>query len=513
VSKDYATGIAGAVAGSVMVMWDDLPALFDSSDANSNAAALQTRADEIGANIANRIDVSEERLNRSYSGLIVETQAFPGSEISEITWRDFGDAEGLVTDLLRSPPPEDDGISAGHSLVMDHLAPPDFARNSYPEWPRVAQIVQADDGASATGASLTANADKLYPGYVHRYAEGSYGNLDACWIRPADLETGGSPSEANVVSIRQKDRFEGRLCGIQTSGGSTRPVYLVRNGGTGTSTTTKWAVATANWTDNGSSCDHVTANPCTDCEGAGAAGPAITILFPKEPNQDPNVETGNVIAYAETSDSKFVALGGQDDKIGTVKLWALASGSIPQGWQPMDGTSNATVGSGINMNSGAADGGGQFVRGSSTAGTTGGSYEHTHAIIVAVEPHVVGDFQHTHTAATTISDHGISDLAHVHPIEDDTSQDTLNQGSGKLDTEPCTGYPVGIAPGLDKADRTNAGCDGTWGPLTHTAQTTIYEDGPDGGTLYHTAHSQIWPSPHLPPYTTLIWIERVDNST
>lgn len=232
VSKDRATSIAGALSGSVLAVWDDLPALFNSAGANSNSAALQTRANEIGDNIRDRIDVSEERGRRMYSGLVEDI--LPGSEVSEVRWRDFGDETGLVTEIVRIPLREGSAffelkrnVATAGGFVGEKLQTTDLARATHPLWPRLGQIVQVNDGASADGAELTATGG-FFPGFVHRWANGAYGNLEACWIRPVDLDP--DDAEATVIKLRQLDRFVGRLSGIETVSSDTRPVYLVRSG-------------------------------------------------------------------------------------------------------------------------------------------------------------------------------------------------------------------------------------------------------------------------------------------
>lgn len=233
-SIDVATNVAGALSGTVQQVWDDLAATRDGAGAVDNAAALTSRANEIGAGIVAKLNVSHERNRKLYEGIIT---FLPGSEVTEVVWRNYGDGNGLFTELIQSPKSaaiEGSGVatvasSDGLAAVGEHLESPDLSRNQYPLFPRVSQLVQVDDGSSSTGATLTANGDGLYDGFVLRYT-GSYAQLDACWIRPADLDTASSPSEATVVPLRQKDRLVGRLYGIETSGGTTLPVYVVRKG-------------------------------------------------------------------------------------------------------------------------------------------------------------------------------------------------------------------------------------------------------------------------------------------
>ena len=275
------------------------------------------------------------------------------------------------------------------------------------------------------------------------------------------------------------------------------------SGGFG-SATCMWGVAQANWVDNGSSCDHVVVLKADNCAGDNPTGSNVTVLLPKVAEGDPNVISGDVIAYKTADGSENVCVSDYlDDKIGTVKLWSLSSGTIPPGWVLVDGSANST-GSGIDVD-------GKFVRGSSTAGTTGGSDFHGHAIDVAVAPHFASELSHAHIASATTSAHSESDLAHVHTIALDTSDDTLNQGSGHLSVEDCTGYPVGVPPGLSAADLKSEGCAGSWGPLGHVTLVTVLPDGPDD--LNHKAFGAASSSLNIPAFVTLIWMERIDNSS
>jgi len=225
VSKDRATGVTGPSSGTVLVVRDDLPAEFDDTGANSNSAALQTRADEIGDNVRDRIDVSDERLRRMHSGLV--TDILPGSEITEVIWRDYGDETGLVTEVIRRPPEALIVPTARQLWTAEKFQTPDLDRATHPLWPRLPQPVRVDDGSSSTGTTLDPNSDGLFPGFVRRWANGGWTSLDACWIRPVDLQ---GDNESTVGDLRQLDTLIGRLSGVETSEASTRPVYLVREG-------------------------------------------------------------------------------------------------------------------------------------------------------------------------------------------------------------------------------------------------------------------------------------------
>lgn len=232
VSKDFSTGITGVHSGSVLRVWDDLLAEFDSDGVNFNSGDLQLRADAVGGNIKNTLTF--ERMRRMYSGLVFETPftnvispILPGSEMSEIRWRDYGDETGLVTEVLHLSKHDEVFSGLDGASVNEHLRPPDLARATHPLWPRLSQPVRVDDGSSSTGATLNPNSDLLFPGFVRRWANGGWVDLDACWIRPVDLK---GTDESAVGDLRQLDALIGRLSGVETSEGSTRPVYLVREG-------------------------------------------------------------------------------------------------------------------------------------------------------------------------------------------------------------------------------------------------------------------------------------------
>jgi len=222
--------ISTGVAGTIMPIWDSTPALFNSSGTVTNSTNLDSRAAEIVANIAKRMtDDSHDRTRVLYGGL--HTAIIPGEQISNVTWRDYRDGNGMITEYTRRPVLRGGAFSDEQTLSGDTMLPIDVSRPGKPNYPRLAQMVQADDGAATTGATLTPNGDKLTPGFVMRYVEGTWSQQEACWIRAADLVTGSSPSETNVTSMRQKDRFPARLSGIQTSSSDTRPLYIVRLGG------------------------------------------------------------------------------------------------------------------------------------------------------------------------------------------------------------------------------------------------------------------------------------------
>ena len=614
VSKDYVTQYTGALADTVLPVWDDLPALFDSAGSNTNSAALQTRANEIGLNIARRIDTSEDPMRRRYSG-IVHT-ILPGSEVSDVAWRDYGDGSGLVTEIMLAAKAEPEAGVSGDRRIDEHTSTPDLARPGHPLYPRVAQAVQVDDGASATGADLTANASGLFPGFVIRWTGSAYDTMESCWIRPADLS---GASESAIVQLKQKDRLLARLYGVATHSGSTRPVYLVRKGeagsmqpqfmvqvagtpdgggqpseetsggtpvcvwdvnlitpaqtsgemcGDGTNTLgaegwfaflgsdgaadpfyltkggkflaysagfdftptdgvarplylaakdqeTYYFKAKENWRqETPNLADTVLCNPCEDVDGVSVdTGVDKTVYLLQVAEMDPNVVNGDVIAARLGADGKFVCVSDYlDAKIGTVTMWVGTEADVPPGWAVMNGSSNSVSsgGSGIDMTD-------RFVKGGLTPGEMGGEEEHVHNLVVIVEAHSSDELSvtldHTHTATVDVEDHTVADLKHNHPI----TLDTVSEGwqafyeawtADRARHLSCTDDPVEAGVGCVAAS--------DWGPLVHVATVEVaqaYGSINVPAPLIHTAaRSYMEPAEHAPPFTVLIFIERINNA-
>lgn len=86
---DVATAIEGAVAGTVLGIWDSEPARYDFDDAAvSNSAALATRAAEVAANWLAIHNVSKGR--KVYGEIIADI--LPGEEVRAVEWRNSGDS-------------------------------------------------------------------------------------------------------------------------------------------------------------------------------------------------------------------------------------------------------------------------------------------------------------------------------------------------------------------------------------------------------------------------------------
>jgi len=262
---DVPTENADAQPGTILGMWDDLSHVLDEDNQPENSAELSARA-AARAEAWLRKHAGTEPLHRIYAGIVESVR--PGSQVKAVLWHARGAAGGTVTELVSYPGlphendqaigslwPRDEAVSSGAAAT---LSPPDLARRSHPASPRLLNVVQVDDGSSAAGKDLTPNSDGLYPGFVRRFVAGQIETLEACWIRPVDLEAGGSPNAGNVISLRQMDSYLGRLSGLETSNGQGRPIYLVRAGSLGD-----------NAAGGGDCCYEVTEEPSTVYDDSG----------------------------------------------------------------------------------------------------------------------------------------------------------------------------------------------------------------------------------------------------
>ncbi len=121
--------------------------------------------------------------------------------------------------------------------------------------------------------------------------------------------------------------------------------------------------ATAKWTNGGAVGSNVA---CNKCDQAGTlTGGTVTIYLPSTGAMQPNVRTGDVVAYTVDDAGDAIATSDYlDDRIGTIKAWGDPL-SIPGGWQEI--AAGATI---FGYSNGDPDFG--------VLGGTGGTRSHTH---------------------------------------------------------------------------------------------------------------------------------------
>lgn len=225
-SVDVATNRTGAIAGTVVPLWDDLPALTLHDGSISNSSDCSTRATARATEWLAQQDTPP--WSRRYSGCL--TDFVPGAQVLEVCWHQMSIAAGYVTDVgagSNSGPAPNSRLVLPAPTWRENLAAPDMARRQFPVYPRTDQIVQPWDGSASAGALLTPNADHVVAGRVMRYVNGSFAALEDCWLMVMSLGSGTSATEETDIDLVAGDRLMGRLMGNFTSSSVTKPLYLV----------------------------------------------------------------------------------------------------------------------------------------------------------------------------------------------------------------------------------------------------------------------------------------------
>lgn len=294
---DIATGMSGALAGTVLPLWDDMVAVYsgNASGDPQNSTALNNRATEVAGNWTNTVSASHTRGRKLYSGLA--TTILPGSFMDRVLWRDFGD--GAMTEYFSFAGAMDNGASCG-------LAPYDTGRRILEDYPDKSQLVKV---TSSTPDVSTGNT--LYPGKVVRFPP--EGNLvpvqdEICWIGFL----------AGINSPSTNSYWTGRLVGTFTSSGSARPTYAVTNDVSSNILLAKWAGATI-W------------NPGTNSSNtvevfAGAAPETDTFTTVTALNRFHTIMPGDFVLIAQNKDAWYVI-----DEFADVFFGQLQSTNINQG--------------------------------------------------------------------------------------------------------------------------------------------------------------------------------------
>ena len=421
-SKDVATSISGAVSGSVLQLWDDLPLVFDENNSEDNDADLTTRAAAVAA--AWLADAGIVRSMKTYAGF--KADVLPGGTIKVIRWQNLN--AGPMTLITQrsgfSSPKEMRGTDLSEILgSQEELQTPDLSRGSFPNFPRLPNIVEVDvtDGSPSTGDAVSANGDGLFPGFVQRWVAGSIATLDECWIRPVDLEPGTGASESTVVDLRQNDKYVGRLSGIETSGGSTRPIYLVRSGSKETGLFSGTVQAGTYGPTSGSAWSSSPVQGALHTVGGfdvtfvkkDGVGSDILVRLPitgstilREPPA-PNLRVNNVIYFRFDESGNAVCMSHyMEEPLGRITIWDKQNSlTIPFGWKPhtiMDGRIPVGRDSGQASDPDLREAGQDETGDTSVPLGGGGS--------------TPGNFQHDHPNPThTTSDHAITNHgAEVH---------------------------------------------------------------------------------------------------
>ncbi len=90
------TGSGGPGLGEVG-WWDRTPATFCEIGGIQNQSDLDARKDDLEQQLSGKAELVGQAKRILYSGVV--SSVLPGSQLAEIRWRDYGDADGMVTEL------------------------------------------------------------------------------------------------------------------------------------------------------------------------------------------------------------------------------------------------------------------------------------------------------------------------------------------------------------------------------------------------------------------------------
>lgn len=231
-----ATGIAGS--SGTKAVWEDLPWILDENNAHTNLADCEARRDARKARYILRQGV--DPVHRVHAGLL--NDILPGGQVRAVCWHNWDDLNdsdigGTVTEFVC----QNEMVSGYKALEFgpawfdselttperEPYSPPDLGRHSFPNYPRLPNVVQVRNAGYAANEMVDPNADGFHPGKVRRWVANDMAILEDCWIRFVDQH-----DDLNgEVQARNYDLYgPARLSGVSTSGAVLLPVYIVRRG-------------------------------------------------------------------------------------------------------------------------------------------------------------------------------------------------------------------------------------------------------------------------------------------
>jgi hypothetical protein len=218
-------------------VWQDLHAVYGENGNLSNSAALNTRATNKAQRYTARYSVPSQ--HKVFIGLI--DNILPGGLVRAVFWRKSHNVTGTTTEYVTNPELASNYNYSENTwdfeteTVSENFLAPDVARRTLPNYPRVVDTVQVFDTGYNPGDKIDPNPDGFFPGKVRRWISNQLQTLEDCWIRFVDLH---DTKNGNVKATNNDIYGPGRLCGVSTSQGQTKPVYLARKGTEGSSGTT-----------------------------------------------------------------------------------------------------------------------------------------------------------------------------------------------------------------------------------------------------------------------------------
>lgn len=205
------TSVTEAIAGSILPLWDDMAAIIEADGTTANSAALTARATEVANNYRERINGSgiagNPEQKAAYKGII--SGVLPGSEVDSVCYGDVG--KGICTIIQHQKKPTTSSFTKEQrGNISGIFGKQDIDNRTYPNWPRLIQIIKIVDSAANTDGTYNAILQRFDPETLE------YSDAEDVWAYP----TSSSAFQAGSVCI-------GRMIGTHDFAADIRPLYIV----------------------------------------------------------------------------------------------------------------------------------------------------------------------------------------------------------------------------------------------------------------------------------------------
>lgn len=224
---DIHTRENGSVFGTIKSLRDDLQRVLDENNEVENDDEVFDRAQH-RADVWLR-DAKIEPAHIIYPG--IHGSLVPTGTIKSVYYRAWGEGDGggTATEIIVQP-----GLLTSREFMpavpSGNLAPPDLSRKSFPNYPRVTNMVQILP-RSGYIRPISTDSGYVFSGAVVRWVSDELKHIQSCWIRipdDNDLSAGNAAfrKTRGYHEIMSGKIVMGRLCGIKTVNDDTRPLYI-----------------------------------------------------------------------------------------------------------------------------------------------------------------------------------------------------------------------------------------------------------------------------------------------
>lgn len=225
------TDVTGA--SGTKPLWEDMPWVLLEDGSHANYSDIITRMANRKSRYVTRYTV--DLVHKVYSSIRQDFK--PGGQLRGVLFRNWGipnfDFGGTQTEIIGGPEfvsyrTDKNGLLEYSKKELaapeyENYSPLDLGRRSYPNYPRLPQLVKVVHTSGSTGDVVSANGDGLHPGFVYRVTNGTMTQYEACWI----LIVNNYDVNSGNVNSNQHAYYLGRLMGVKTSGADQRPLYVV----------------------------------------------------------------------------------------------------------------------------------------------------------------------------------------------------------------------------------------------------------------------------------------------